>query len=64
VAVDLAGLIADQVVEAWWLRRERQRDAANRYVGSGRCGGAFAIADPDRLSELDLAILDQAKGAS
>jgi hypothetical protein len=29
----LAGLIADQIVEAWWLRRERQRDVANGYVG-------------------------------
>jgi hypothetical protein len=28
----LAGLIADQTVEAWWLRRERQRDVANGYV--------------------------------
>jgi hypothetical protein len=28
----LAGIIAEQVVEAWWLRRERQRDVANGYV--------------------------------
>ena len=29
----LAGLIADQIVEAGWLRRERQRNVANGYVG-------------------------------
>ena len=34
----LAGLIADQIVEAWWLRRERQRDVANGYVGKRRLG--------------------------
>ncbi len=28
----VAGLLADQVVEVWWLRRERQRDVANGYV--------------------------------
>ena len=28
----VAAFVAEHVVEAWWLRRERQRDAANGYV--------------------------------
>jgi hypothetical protein len=28
----VAALIAEHVVEAWWLRRERQRDVANGYI--------------------------------
>ncbi len=26
------GLVAEFAVEAWWVRRERRRDRANRYV--------------------------------
>jgi hypothetical protein len=27
-----AGLVAELMVEAWWLRRERWRDLANGYA--------------------------------
>jgi hypothetical protein len=27
-----AALIAEHVVEAWWLRRERRRDLASGYI--------------------------------
>jgi hypothetical protein len=27
-----AGLVAELIVEAWWLRRERRRDLANSYA--------------------------------
>jgi hypothetical protein len=30
----LAGLVAELIVEAWWLRRERRRDLANGYARS------------------------------
>jgi hypothetical protein len=28
-----AGFVAQQIVEAWWLRREHRRDLANGYTG-------------------------------
>jgi hypothetical protein len=28
----LGALVAEHVIEAWWLRRERQRDLANGYI--------------------------------
>jgi hypothetical protein len=28
----LAGFIAQQIAEAWWLRREHRRDVANGYT--------------------------------
>jgi hypothetical protein len=29
-----AGLVAELTLEAWWRRRERQRDLKNRFVAS------------------------------
>jgi hypothetical protein len=46
------------------MAADRPRVVYDFTVGDDRIVAIDLIADPDRLSRLDLAILDQAKGAS